>query len=211
MTSELGLRERKKQQTRQRIAAVALELFSEKGFDAVTVTMVAKVADVSEGTVFNYFRTKEDLFFGDMQAFEAILLDAVRDRADGESVLTAFSRTVVAGAPRLASKEVADTIASASRIVAGSKALQAREREVMAEYSDTLAELLAEESGAKSGDIEPIVVAAALMSTQRALVAYVRAKVVAGVRGPRLATDFKAQAKRAFGRLERGLGDYGVR
>src|SRR5919197_3294063 len=88
----VGLRERKKERTRAAIADAALELFRERGFDAVTVAEVARAADVSEGTVFNYFPTKEDLFYGRMESFETALLDAVRDRASGRSVLAAFHR-----------------------------------------------------------------------------------------------------------------------
>ena len=53
--------------------------------------------------------------------------------------------------------------------------------------------------------------AAAMMSTHRALVAYTRTRVLAGHRGARLVEDFRTQARRAFARLERGLGDYAVR
>ena len=58
-----GLRERKKRETRDAIAAAAMQLFLERGFDAVTVADVARAADVSEKTVFNHFPTKEDLVF----------------------------------------------------------------------------------------------------------------------------------------------------
>src|SRR4051794_14275781 len=87
-----GLRERKKEQTRRLIAETARRLFAERGFDAVTVGEVARAADVSEKTVFNYFATKEDLFYSGMEAFEDRLLGAVRDRAPGETVLAAFRR-----------------------------------------------------------------------------------------------------------------------
>jgi hypothetical protein len=49
------------------------------------------------------------------------------------------------------------------------------------------------------------------MGVQRALVVHVRAEVLGGRRGPRLATDARSRAERAFARLEAGLGDYGVR
>ena len=63
-----GLRERKKRETRETIARTAMDLFVERGYDAVTVADVARAADVSEKTVFNYFPAKEDLVFGRGQA-----------------------------------------------------------------------------------------------------------------------------------------------
>ena len=94
-TDELGLRERKKEQRRERIADTARRLFAERGFEGVTVAEVAREANVSEGTVFNYFPTKEDLFYSGMESFEAALVDAVRTRPAGESVLAAFRRYVL--------------------------------------------------------------------------------------------------------------------
>ena len=49
------------------------------------------------------------------------------------------------------------------------------------------------------------------MAAHRTLVAYIRERAAAGVRGPSLAEDFRRQARRAFGRLERGFGGYAVR
>jgi AcrR family transcriptional regulator len=203
------LRERKKKQTRELIADVARDLFADRGFDAVTVAQVARAANVSEVTVFNYFPTKEDLFYGGMQFFEETLLDAVRERAPGTSVLEAFRRPVLEGMPRLASDEAAAVIAAAANLISASPALEAHEREIVARYTRRLAELLADEAGAEPGDVEAIGVASALMGVQRAVVDYVRISVLAGRRGPNLADDATSQAVRGFGRLEKGLGDYG--
>src|SRR5678815_1078743 len=82
-----GLRERKKEQTRQLIAETARGLFSERGFERVTVAEVARAAQVSEQTVFNYFPTKEDLVYERMDTFEHELLAAVRQRPASESPL----------------------------------------------------------------------------------------------------------------------------
>ena len=79
----MSLRERKKEQTRQLIADTARRLLAERGFDAVTVAEVAREADVSEKTVFNYFPTKEELFYSRLEAFEEELLQALTARAPG--------------------------------------------------------------------------------------------------------------------------------
>ncbi len=55
---------------------------------------MATAAEVSEATVFNYFPTKEDLFYSGLEAFEEMLLDAVRERPSGDSALAAFSRFI---------------------------------------------------------------------------------------------------------------------
>src|SRR3954462_9488592 len=88
----LGLRERKKQQTRQLIAETARRLFAERGFEAVPIAEIARAADVSEKTVFNYFPTKEDLVYWRLEEFEEQLLDSIRNRRPRESALEGFGR-----------------------------------------------------------------------------------------------------------------------
>jgi AcrR family transcriptional regulator len=211
MNTQLGRRERKKQQTRELIADTARRLFTERGFDRVTVAEIAREADVAEKTVFNYFPTKEDLFYGGMEVFEAELVDAVRERPVGEPVLDAFRRFVLDSLGRLANEEMPDVVATAARLVAASRALQAREREIVAHSTDALATLIAQEAKAPADDVEASAAAAALMGVQRALVAYVRAQVLDGRHGPELAAGTRAQAERAFARLETGLAGYSPR
>jgi AcrR family transcriptional regulator len=209
---QLGLRERKKQQTRQLIADTARGLFAERGFDGVTVAEIARAADVAEKTVFNYFPTKEDLVYSAMETFEAQLLEAIRERKPGESVLAAFGRFV--GKPRgLLAEKDADTVehlARVTRVIAESPALLAREQQIFTRYTASLATLIAEETGAGADDIEPWVAANAMMGVHRTLLDYTRRRIVAGARNPRLVRDFRAQAKRALTQLEHGLGRYGV-
>jgi AcrR family transcriptional regulator len=211
MDANLGLRQRKKLATRARIAAAAQRLFAERGFDPVTVAEVARAADVSEGTVFNYFPAKEDLFYSGMEAFEAELVDAVRRRPGGEPVLAAFRRFVLERLDRLAAEETATVVAASARLIGASRALQVREREIVAAATDALAALIAQETGAAADDVEPAAAAAALMGVQRAMVARTRALVLGGGHGPGLAADIRAQAERGFARLASGLGDYAPR
>jgi AcrR family transcriptional regulator len=211
--TQTGLRERKKEQTRQLIASTARRLFSERGFDAVTVAEIARAADVAEKTVFNYFPTKEDLFYSRLEAFEEELLEAVRERAPGESAIAAFRTFIMRqrGVFDLRDEEATEQLRTITRVITGSPGLLAREREVMARYTDALAALLAEQTGAGAGSVEPRVVAAALIGIHRSLIDYVRRRTVEGGKAPEIAREVRREAKRAFARLERGLADYAVK
>jgi AcrR family transcriptional regulator len=211
VSSPGGLRERKKEQTRQLIADTARELFAERGFDAVTVAEVARAADVSEATVFNYFPRKEDLVYGRLESFEDELLAAVRDRAPGESALKAFARFVLEPRGLLAGKNADEELLAITRMIAESPALLAREEEIFLRYTRSLASLLAEETGSRPDDVEPWVAANALMGVHRGLIVYVRGRVLAGRRNPRLAREVRAQGERALALLQSGLGRYAVK
>ena len=61
----LTLRERKQHRTREAIIDAAMTLFSERGFDAVTVTDIAARAEVGRSTEFRYFTDKQEALFAD--------------------------------------------------------------------------------------------------------------------------------------------------
>jgi AcrR family transcriptional regulator len=206
---EPGLRERKKRRTRQQIADVAWGLFTERGFDAVSVAEIARVADVSEATVFNYFATKEDLVYERMASYEDEVLTAVRNRPDGESVVAAFGAFVVEPRGLLASggADAGPTIATVTRLILGSRVLLARERELWDQYTANLAKLIAKERGLQPEDVDAWVVANALIGVQRGLVNDVRRQVLAGVATRTIARRVRARGRRAIGLLERGLNE----
>lgn len=214
MSTGPGLRARKKQQTRQAIQAAAMRLFGARGFDDVTVAEIADAANVSVPTLFNYFPTKEDLVYSGMEAFEANLLEAIRGRAPRESVLSAFRRFVLQLGGLLASSDVEATerLAQVSRIITDSPTLLARENQIIAHYTRSLATLLAEETDASPNDLQPWVAATALMGVHRALLDLVRKSVVANPRrSPRLARVVREQGEAALALLDQGLGDYAVK
>jgi AcrR family transcriptional regulator len=213
MEGELGLRERKKLRTRQLIAETAGRLFTEHGFDAVPVAAVARAAEVSEATVYNYFPTKEDLVFQGMEVFEAELLAAVAGRPAGESFVAAFARFVLETRGFQARDDDATRqLIAISRMIAASPALLAREREILARYTASLAAILAEDTAAEPGDLRPSVVARALIGTHHSLIELVRRRLLAGPADhARLAEEVDARGRQALALLEQGLGSYGAR
>jgi AcrR family transcriptional regulator len=208
-----GLRERKKQQTREQIAEAARRLFAERGFAKVTVAEVARAADVSEQTVFNYFPTKEHLVYWRLGSFEDELLATIRDRPPGEPALAAFRRFVLAQRGLLGEHDpdAREQLLAFTRMIVESPALRAREAQILFGYTASLTTLLAEESGVEPGDIRPAVAANAMMGVHRALIEHVRARVIAGESGPDLAAAVRAEAERAFDLVAEGLAAYAAK
>ncbi len=90
-----GLRERKKQETRDELTRAAIELFETNGFDAVTVDEIADAAGVSPRTFFRYFGSKEAVLFGDQEELLGILRDAIASQPPGMPPLRVLEEAVV--------------------------------------------------------------------------------------------------------------------
>ena len=117
-----GLRERKKEQTRRRIAEVALRLFDERGYDAVTVNEVAEAAGVAKVTLFAYFPTKECLVLDGMRDDTAGIVAA---RRAGQSPLDALREHYRAMAARGAEGVDVERLLARVRVVSATPALMA--------------------------------------------------------------------------------------
>jgi AcrR family transcriptional regulator len=211
MPTESGLRERKMQQTRQLLADTARRLFVERGFENVSVSEIARVADVSEATVFNYFPTKEDLVYSGLEQFENALLAAVRDRPAAETVIDAFGRFVLEPRGFFAApdEQAARALLGVGRMIAASPALLAREEQIFARYTRTLARLIADEVRVPEGDVRPYVVANALIGVHRALIDYVRGRLDSEpLDRQRLSRGLRRQGRPALELLRRGIGGY---
>jgi AcrR family transcriptional regulator len=205
MTAELGLRERKKQEMRRQLAATALSLFAERGFEAVTVADVAAAVNVSEKTVFNYFATKEDLVLSSRAEVEAELLRSVRERAPGESILTAVRHHTLWLAKRLSSLP-ADRRRAFRQVVQQSPALQTRMRQMSFQSEAELARLLA----AETADADPAL-ATVVASVLGVLVRQAFDIPTWSNAPPRPYDELVASIEAAFDLFERGLVDYGVK
>jgi AcrR family transcriptional regulator len=85
----MGLREAKKARTQRHIADTAARLFAERGYEAVTVSEIARAAEVAEQTLYNYFPTKEQLVTDREQQIQDALSELIRARPAGTSPVAA--------------------------------------------------------------------------------------------------------------------------
>jgi AcrR family transcriptional regulator len=205
-----GLRERKKRQTREAIAQAAMALFAEHGFDAVTVADVARAADVSEKTVFNYFPAKEDLVLHGGQERRAALIEAIRTRPPGISLVEVF-RSATLDFVDAVERGPVEPIVAVPRLVAQSRSLRDRLFLGWEEEAATLSPVIAEETGAAEGDLVPAVIARTLAWTHRLVFRASFQRLLAGEDRRAVAADLREQALRAYEALERGLAGYGVK
>jgi AcrR family transcriptional regulator len=143
----IGLRERKKQRTRELIAGTGLELFGRQGYHATTVAEVAAAADLSERTVFTYFPTKEDILFSDHAVFRDRLAGALEGRGPGVSALDTLRDFVV---------ENLSAIDESARvrweIVSNDEHLLSHQRARQVELGDVIAAAVADDLRGELGD-----------------------------------------------------------
>ena len=100
MADEVGLRQRKRQQTRQALISAAMRLFDEKGYDETTVAEIAAAADVSTKTFFNHFTSKDEVLFphlsGRIDAAAAIIEQRRPDESMADVLIRALEHMLAA-------------------------------------------------------------------------------------------------------------------
>ncbi|MFI5457145.1 MAG: TetR/AcrR family transcriptional regulator [Isosphaerales bacterium] len=219
MAEEIGRRERKRNQTRQAIAEAAMQLFSERGFDEVKIAEVAEAADVSVNTVFNYFGTKEELFFGPLETMEARLAQLVVGRGPGEPVIAFLRRHLREGIERI--REVpreqagAEGFAAMRHVFQSSPALQVHAahlaRSTGRRIEDDLTETLARDTRAGPDDVIPRLVASQILTLVATLFTEAERRRRAGQTPDEIHAVLNSAVDTALDMLEHGIGDYGVR
>ncbi|MGJ5897340.1 TetR/AcrR family transcriptional regulator [Streptomyces niveiscabiei] len=200
---ELSLRERKKRATRQRISDVATGLFAARGFDDVTVAEVARAADVSTMTVFNYFPRKEDLFLDRIPEAVETFTGAVRDRAPGTTPLAALhdlTLTLLDAHHPLSA--VDDDFPPFWQVVVDSPALRARAREGVEELETALAATLAETAPEYP---DPHFAAALTVAAYRTVYVASARRLMSGDPASAVSDDHRTRLNHAFTALEAAL------
>jgi AcrR family transcriptional regulator len=206
VSEELGLRERKKLRTRAAISTAAIGLFTERGFDAVGVAEVARVAEVSKRTLFAYFPTKEDLVLHRFADHETDAADVVRARRPGQGALAALREAFLRGLEeRSPVTGLCDepAVLAVFQLVTGTPALVARLAEFTSAGEAALAEALAE-AGVPALDAG--LAAVQIAAVRRTLATANMDAVAAGVPAARRHPEAVVAAERAFHLLTSGVG-----
>ena len=154
--AKIGLRERKKQQTRETIARAALNLFAERGYDETTLAEIAEEADVAPRTIFAYFESKEDILLCEEGNFLNDLRRRLEERPEGTTTVDAI-RAFLASM-----KQPDEETRLRKQIIMGNPGLQMRMRGRHAEIEPMLAESIAKDLGSDPGDIRPRLIAASM-------------------------------------------------
>ena len=209
----IGLRERKKARTRALIAQTAMDLFAQRGFDQVTVSEIAEAAEVGVSTVFNYFSTKEDLFYDRQQEVIEHLGRVVRARRAGESFAAACQRDML---ELIAARDwragLVPAMGDFYRLVDSSPALQARARLMADQAAAHLTATIAAELRIAAQDIRAVAAAGVLTTLRNALLDQARRESLQGNAVETIARRLRRATNQAYELLESSnIASLGIR
>ncbi|HVX42404.1 MAG TPA: TetR family transcriptional regulator [Mycobacteriales bacterium] len=164
--TRLGLRERKKAKTRQRIQDEALRLFAEQGYDATTIEQIADAAEISPSTFFRYYPTKEDTVVQDQ--WDVLFAEIFTDHSDPRQPLD-IVRDTVRSALAQATPELIQQARERTQLVMSVPALRARSLEFNRMMLETISRNLAGKLGRDPHDPDILVFGGALAGTMVAV------------------------------------------
>src|SRR6266536_514316 len=158
MTQQPGLRERKKQRTREAIVRAAHQLFVERGYQTTTLPEIAAAADVSTRTIFAYFSSKEDILFSELDEMKDALARAVAERSEGQDALEVVREFILSS--QQAEKNELD--AQLYFCITSDPTLRSHLRARIAQLEDVIAPAIANDLGTSVNDARTQLVTASL-------------------------------------------------
>jgi AcrR family transcriptional regulator len=164
----MGLRERKKAQTRATIEEAAFRLFAQRGYHATTVADIAAAADIAPRTFFAYFPSKEAVVFAEADAQLDSLAAALEARPAGETTFEAL-RGWIAGLIEGEGQKERDREQIRHRMICENEPLAAFERHVFGRFELLIAAAVAADLGDDERDLRPRLAAAATIAALMAL------------------------------------------
>ena len=164
---EPGLRERKKQRTREQIVEAAMRLFADRGYHATTIADIAAAADVAPRTFFAYFPSKEAVVFHNVDRDLDSLASALRDRLPGETAFDALRRWIDAMFEQWMAEE--DEAFLRKRLCREEEALANFKVGMMARIQELLHEAIANDLGQPRDALRPRLVTAAAIAALTSL------------------------------------------
>ncbi|MDQ5835101.1 MAG: TetR/AcrR family transcriptional regulator [Actinomycetota bacterium] len=162
-----GLRERKKQRTREQIVEAAMGLFAERGYQATTIADIASAAEVAPRTFFSYFPSKEAVVFHNVERNLDGLASALRDRLPGETAFDALRRWIDGMFDEWMAE--GDEALLRKRLCRENEGLANFEGGMMARIHELLLEAIADDLDEPQDALRPRLVAAAAMAAMTSL------------------------------------------
>jgi len=150
-----GLRERKKQKTRESIQRTALRLFEKQGYEETTIEQIAAAVEISPSTFFNYFPTKEDVVLYD--AYDPMAIRMFLDRPKDEPLNVGLRKVLQSLAAAFERDE--RMVLARGRFFLEVPELRARMWDEVERTQLLVVEMLAERSGRRPDDFELLVTA----------------------------------------------------
>ncbi|MFZ4519452.1 MAG: TetR family transcriptional regulator [Microthrixaceae bacterium] len=144
-------RERKKLATREALRAAALELFTDRGFESVTVEEICVRADVASSTFFRHFATKEAVVLADYDERGRQLLEALDAQPEGVGAADLLIGAIVQWSE---TRRPAEVLKAEATLLAGEPALQLHLDRVITGWEVPIAARLAERYGRDAGSLE---------------------------------------------------------
>ncbi|MGA4898366.1 TetR/AcrR family transcriptional regulator [Streptomyces griseoincarnatus] len=196
--SEIGLRERKKRRMYRTVSDIAIGMFLERGFDAVSVAEVAAAAEISKPTLFRYFPAKEDLVLYRIADHEEEPARVVRE---GPTPVEALKRHFLEGLERhdpVTGLNDDSGVLAFHTLLYGTPSLVARLYGHLERTEEALAEAL-------GGGLDARLAAGQIIAVRRILAQENWRRIAAGEALDAVGEDAVAAAERAFGALARSL------